>query len=88
MTAIWRLPSNRPRGPASETVSNSPAKARARPALEVVGLGGREEPDRAVVDPEDRDFGARIAPQGAQDRPVAAEREAEVDVVGMLSTTV
>ena len=59
-------------------ISNSPAKARREPVVELVALDRGEEADGAEVDPEDRHAGARVVAQRVEDRAVAAEHEAEV----------
>ena len=49
--------------------------------LEAVRVDRREEADLAVVDGEDRHARAGVAAQRGQDRAVAAEDDAEVDVL-------
>ena len=51
---------------------------------EAVGVDRGEEADLAVVDGEHRDAGAGVAAQRGEDRAVAAEHDAEVDVVAQL----
>ncbi len=46
----------------------------------LVTLNGRQEADLAEVDPEDGNARMRVAPERPQDRPVAAERDRDVDV--------
>ena len=50
-----------------------------------VGVDRGQEADLAEVHGEDRDARPRVAAQRPQDRPVAAERDAELDVVGELA---
>ena len=57
------------------------ANARSKSVAEPVGVDRGEEPDLAEVDREHRDAGARVVAQRGEDRAVAAEHDAEVDVV-------
>ncbi len=52
------------------------------PGLDVGGLHRRQEPDRAVVDREDRYRCAGVTLERPQDRAVAAEHHAQLDVIG------
>ena len=87
MSATARSPSISTSSPGSSIISNSPAKARSRPSLELVALDRGEEPDRAEVDAEHRDAGAGEVAQGVKDRAVAAEDEAEVGLARAAAST-
>ena len=84
-----QVPSGRPTEiVGSSIVSNSPAKARSKSLREAVRVDRGQEADLAVVDGEDRHAGAGVAAQRGEDRAVAAEHDAEVDVVAAASGTI
>ena len=57
-----------------------PAQRALDAVADVLGLDRRQEADLAEVDGEHRDARARVALQRAQDRAVAAEHHAQLDV--------
>ena len=81
-----QLPSGRPTSiVGSASRSNSPANARSKSSAEPVGVERGEEADLAEVDREHGDAGAGELAQRGQDRPVAAEHDAEVGVGVVMS---
>src|SRR3954468_16425216 len=52
--------------------------------LERVGVDGGQEPDLTEVHREDGHARARVAPQGAQDGPVAAQDDHEIDALDLV----
>ena len=78
-----QIPSGRPTEIAgSSSVSKSPANARSKSPSSPSGSTRGQEADLAEVDGEHRHAGAGVAAQRGEDRAVAAEHDAEVDVVG------
>ena len=76
-------PGARPRSSAARSCRTRPrTRARSPPRGRWVDRG--QEADLAVVDREHRHAGAGVAAQRGQDRAVAAEDDAEVDVVAQL----
>ena len=66
----------------SVSTSNSPDSAFGSRVSALGRVDRRQEPDLAEVDREHRHARAGVAAQRAQDRAVAAEHDAEVDVIG------
>ena len=84
-----QVPSGRPTEiVGSSIVSNSPRERALEVVGEAVGVDRGEEADLAVVDGEHRDAGAGVAAQRGEDRAVAAEDDAEVDVVARARATI
>ena len=80
-----QVPSGRPTEIVGQLDRVELAGERAREVLlEPVGVDRGQEADLAVVDGEHGDAGAGVAAQRREDRAVAAEDEAEVDVVAEL----